>query len=115
MSPQLLGLVRQLDAARDRAKKLAEVPEGLFMRRPWPDQWSIAENLLHLDLTSKAYLPVLEEAAARGRREGDHGQVPFRLDFWGLALKGYMEPRLLLWRPWWEQISSHLVTIHFPR
>ncbi len=93
MSPQLLDLVRQLDAASDRAKKLAEgLPEGSLMRRPWPDQWSIAENLRHLDLTSNAFLPVLEEAAARGRREGDHGQGPFRLDFWGLALKWYLEP-----------------------
>ncbi|MFN0170131.1 MAG: DinB family protein [Bryobacteraceae bacterium] len=93
MSPQLLNLVGQLDAASERAKKLVEgLPEEALLRRPWPDRWSIAENLQHLDLTSKAYFPILDEAAARGLREADYGNRPFRLDFWGFALKWYLEP-----------------------
>jgi len=90
---QLPELLTQLDAATSRAKVLAGRLDGAaFVRRPADGRWSAAEHLAHLNLTAEAYLPLLDEALERGRRENLRGQPPFQLDLWGRMLKAYLEP-----------------------
>jgi len=61
----------ELDAARRRAHDIAEtLAPSQWNARPGPDDWSVTECLAHLNLTSRAFLPLLDEAIGRGRAEG---------------------------------------------
>jgi hypothetical protein len=48
------------------------------VRRPAPDQWSVADCLAHLAATTRVYLPVLDAAIAKGRAAGRTSAAPFR-------------------------------------
>jgi DinB superfamily len=77
MHPQLQAVQDEFTAAQSRLHTLSEaVPEALWRRRPDPDHWSMAECVGHLNLTSSAYLPVVREALASGRKH--KGQAPGR-------------------------------------
>ena len=52
-------------------------------RRPSRARWSVAENLIHLTLSSEAYLPIWREALERARAEAKTGLEPYELDAWG--------------------------------
>ena len=60
--------------------------------RPPSGGWSAGECLLHLNLTSERFAPVLEEAVARARAEGLTGTGSFRLDVVGWLLCRLLEP-----------------------
>ncbi|MES1245171.1 MAG: DinB family protein [Acidobacteriota bacterium] len=93
LPPQLLALEAELAEARSRAHRLAAgLPAEDWSRRPAPQRWSIGEQVVHLNLTSRAYLPRLEEALAKAREEGLVGDGPFRRDFLGWVLGRLMEP-----------------------
>jgi len=64
--PQLQSIAAEFRAATDRMHKLvATVPEQLWARRANAERWSVAECVSHLNLTSAAYLPLLDDALAR--------------------------------------------------
>ena len=68
MHIQLVEIEEQLAAATARVKALAKgVSDEQWQRRPRPGSWSAAECIEHLNLTSVAYLPILEEALGRAR------------------------------------------------
>lgn len=93
LSPQLQAVVEELEEARSRARRLAEgLDPAIWGMRPGPERWSIAEQIIHLNLTSKAYVPVIEEALRRGREQGRTGPGPFRRDFIGWLLGRMIEP-----------------------
>ena len=60
--------------------------------RPASNKWSVAECLVHLNLTSEAYLPVWRAALTEARARGLAGAGPFRLDFWGKVFTWFLEP-----------------------
>lgn len=71
MNRQLAALIQDLEAAQDRLDRLAhETGSRAWNTRPDPDRWSPAECIAHLNLSSRAILPVLREgiAAARTRQ-----------------------------------------------
>ncbi len=73
MHPQLQAVTDELVAARAHLHRLAaSTPETRWAVRPHPDRWSAGECVAHLNLTARAYLPLidqgLEEAAALERR-----------------------------------------------
>jgi hypothetical protein len=74
----------------------AGLPAGIWTLRPAPERWSIAEQILHLNLASQAYVPVVEEALARGRDNGLFGDGPYRRDFLGWMLARLVEPPVRL-------------------
>lgn len=94
---QLRDLIGELEAARERAHRLAAgLPPETWSRRPQPERWSIAEQIAHLSLTSRAYLPLIEGALEQARERGLSGEGPFRRDFLGWLLGRMMEPPVRL-------------------
>jgi hypothetical protein len=68
LHPQLAEVVGSLDEASSRLRRLAgELPPERWSARRDPDRWSVAECVAHLNLTSRAYLPLLMEALAEAR------------------------------------------------
>jgi DinB superfamily len=96
-APQLRDLIGELDAARARAHRLAGgFPPEDWARRPQPERWSMAEQIVHLSLTSRAFLPLIEGALEEAREQGRFGDGPFRRDFLGWLLGRMIEPPVRL-------------------
>ncbi len=60
--------------------------------RPHPEKWSIAENLIHLRITTECFLPSVRGALADCRRKQLSNPGPFRLGLYGRLLVRYVEP-----------------------
>jgi len=89
---QLLELREQLKAASAAATELVHGLSREQMRqRPRVKAWSVAECLVHLNLTSTAYLPILTVAIENAHLDRIHGQGPFRMDYKGRILKWMCE------------------------
>ncbi len=81
MHLQLQAIIAEFDSAQARLHTLAQrVPEPDWHRRADPGRWSMAECLAHLNLTSKAYLPLLKEALELGRRSSTPAPRRYRRD-----------------------------------
>ncbi len=80
---------QEIQEARQRAEAL---PSGLtpkqFTTQPEAGEWSVAECILHLNVTAAVMQPLMQNAMAQGRQEKKMGAGPF-----GIGLKG----RLLVW------------------
>jgi hypothetical protein len=97
LPPQLRTLETELAEAQSRAHQLVEgLPAEDWNRRPAPQRWSIGEQIIHLNLTTHAYLPPLEEALAKARESGLTGEGPFRRGFFGWLLERLTEPPVRL-------------------
>jgi len=95
-APQIVDLA-VLDAGfraiSEQARKLVStLGVERVTERPRPNSWSVAECLLHLNITSEAYLPVWREAFREGRDRGWTGTGPFKLDLWGRVFVWVLEP-----------------------
>jgi hypothetical protein len=94
---QLTRVGRELEEARRRAHDLTSaLDHERWARRPRPDRWSVAEGLIHLNLTSRAFLPLVREAIATGRNLRLFAAGPYRRDFVGWCLSWAMEPPVRL-------------------
>lgn len=63
LHPQLAAVVWQFEAAQGRLHELeARTPDDKWVARSRPDRWSVGECIAHLNLTSKAYVPLLRAA-----------------------------------------------------
>jgi hypothetical protein len=81
MHPQLETVVREFAEAEARLEVLAAaVPAGWWTRRADPDRWSIAECVAHLNLTAKAFLPLVRTAIEQARTIGGSAPARFRRD-----------------------------------
>jgi hypothetical protein len=93
LAPQLERIVQELEAARGRAHAhAAPLTEEGWRRRPAPGQWAVAECLIHLNLTSEAFLPLIREAIDTGRARHLVGVGPFRRDPVGWFVYRMTEP-----------------------
>jgi len=93
MHPQLLEIERELARSSDQARALvAAVDEERFHNRPEADRWSIADCLVHLNLTTSAFLPLIDTALEAWRILGRRAPARFRLDFTGWLLCWISEP-----------------------
>jgi hypothetical protein len=91
--PQPAGLADELRAATDRARALAKgLDEQAFACRPVPQRWSPAECVAHLNLTTRVFLPVIDDALARGRASGRQPTGRYRRDLVGFLLAQSLEP-----------------------
>ena len=89
---QLLELREQLKAASAAATELVHGLSREQMRqRPRVKAWSVAECLVHLNLTSTAYLPILTVAIENAHLDRIYGRGPFRMDYKGRILKWMLE------------------------
>jgi len=79
MHPQLQEIVDELHSASEWVSRLASGwSEEEWGRRPAEGSWSAAECVAHLNLTSKAYQPILVEGIARARAIGGGAPRRFR-------------------------------------
>ncbi|MFN2317993.1 MAG: DinB family protein [Gemmatimonadales bacterium] len=71
MHPQLEQLAEEFLEALDRLHLLADgVAANRWAYRTDPKRWSVAECVAHLNLSSAAYLPLLERAVAEAKAIG---------------------------------------------
>jgi len=93
MHPQLTGIAEEFLAALDQLHGLAEsVPTANWPRRRDPARWSVAECVAHLNLTSRAYLPLLSHAIDEARALGGPAPTRYRRDPVGWLLWVTMGP-----------------------
>ena len=93
LHPRLQVIEKELAAATTRAARLVDkVDEIGFRRRPESGHWAIAECLEHLNLTTRAHLPRIDEALEIGRLLPARSPRRLRRDFTGWLL-------CLIWEP----------------
>lgn len=84
---QLARIRRELeDAGRGAHDVAALVDEEQWSARPGPDQWSVAECLVHLNLTSQAFRPLIRDALGRARASDPSSHTGHRMDLLGRLL-----------------------------
>lgn len=93
LHPQLQEVAEELLAALDRLHALRDaVPSEAWARRPDPARWSVAECVAHLNLTTAAYLPLLDSALAEARRLDRPAPRRYRRGLAGWLLWAIMGP-----------------------
>lgn len=71
MHRQLAALVEEYRSATVRLHALKElVPDARWTERPAPGEWSVAECVAHLNLSSEAMLPRVRDAVSAARALG---------------------------------------------
>jgi hypothetical protein len=93
MHQQLQQIVDSLDSAQARLRRLADgVAVEAWTRRPAPDAWSAVECVEHLNLTSRAYIPLLRSALAEARELRAETPNRYKRDFVGAFLGAMIGP-----------------------
>jgi hypothetical protein len=86
-------LEAEINEATARARRLIDTTDGQhFTVRPHPGSWSAAECLAHLTLSSKSFVPVLEQAITQARSRGLQSDKPPKMDLLGQVLRWFLEP-----------------------
>ena len=93
MHAQIAEIIAQLDRATAAARTLAaSMDDAGFARRPAPDKWSPAECIAHLNLTTEAYLPLLDAVIGANAATPRSDAVRYRKDLFGWLLAWMLEP-----------------------
>ena len=93
MHPELTDVVLAFERARAKLHALAnDLPVERWAERADPERWSVAECVAHLNLTSHAYLPLMQQAIADGRRMIDAAPARHRRDPVGWLLSNVVGP-----------------------
>lgn len=96
MQLQLQRVYEAFERAREHLRRLAEHDEARWAERPEPGRWSAVECVAHLNLTSEAYLRVIDDGLARAERLPAGAHVRYRLGPVGWMLLASMAPWLRL-------------------
>lgn len=81
MQAQLAAIIAEFEGAQARLHHLdAAVPSERWNTRADPMAWSVGECIAHLNLTSKAYIPLLRAALAEGSTLGPAKHGRYRMD-----------------------------------
>jgi hypothetical protein len=93
MQPQLAEIVADLESGQARLHRLAgQLPDARWKSRPGPDRWSAAECVEHLNLTSRAYIPLLRRALETAPRSPENATRRHRRDFLGWLVGAMVGP-----------------------
>ena len=94
MKKSLDEIRAEVDAVNEEAQKVcAGLTEEQLGWRPQPGKWSIAENLVHLNITTQLYVPHIQKALSRAREKGLAGNGSFDLGVIGKwFVVDYLEP-----------------------
>jgi hypothetical protein len=83
----------ELSAATERARTLVDnTPGRLFTVRPALTQWSAAECLAHLSISTEMFLPTLRKTLDAARTHHLTGTGTPRMDVLGRILRWFLEP-----------------------
>jgi hypothetical protein len=81
---QLAAVIETLESAQSRLRSLADkVSDKEWSKRPGPDRWSAAGCVEHLNLPSRAYLPLLRAAPVDARGIGGDPRTRYKRDALG--------------------------------
>lgn len=81
MHPQLVAIVDEFERAQERLHRLADrTDDDAWAARPHADAWSAAECVAHLNLTSRAYVPLVRGALAERRASSGTAPARYRRD-----------------------------------
>ena len=93
MQIQLAEIIESLNSAQSRLRRFTDtLPESGWSKRPGPDRWSAAECVEHLNLTSRAYLPLLRDASAIAREIRRSPKKHYRRDALGWFMSMMIGP-----------------------
>src|SRR5207249_8258255 len=93
MHPQLQLVADEYRSAQARLHDLVHaVPDGQWGKRSDPARWSVAECVAHLNITSLAYVPLLQHAVSRARMLERRSPSRYRRDPSGWLLWATMGP-----------------------
>ena len=93
MKKSLDEIRSEVAAVSANAQKLcAGLTEEQLSWRPQPGKWSIAENLVHLNVTTQLYVPHIRRAVERARQRTLDGSGAFDLGLMGNLFVSYLEP-----------------------
>src|SRR5688572_20151907 len=81
MHPQLAAIVADFERAQARVHRLLErVPADRWGARADPQSWSVGECVAHLNLTSRAFLPLIRRGLDDARTLGAPAPARYRRD-----------------------------------
>lgn len=93
LSAELEDCRRQFEANRREAASLcAALGAEQFNWRPGRGRWSIAECLVHLNISAAVYGPQIDAAIERGQERGLFASGPFRYGFLSRWFRSSLEP-----------------------
>lgn len=93
MQEQLAEVVESLESAQTQLRSLTDkLSEKDWSRRPGPNQWSAAGCVEHLNLTSRAYVPLLRDAIAEAREIGGASRKHYKRDALGWFMSMMIGP-----------------------
>jgi hypothetical protein len=83
----------ELSEATSRAWQLVRSTDGrLFTVRPTAQDWSAAECLAHLSLSSEEFLPIIQKAIHEAREKGLTSNRKPAMDVVGRTFRWFLEP-----------------------
>jgi hypothetical protein len=83
----LARIVREFREAASQLHLLVDgLPDDIWARRNDPNRWSVAECVAHLNLTGRAYVPLLREALDNARSLPERDPRRYRRDLIGWVL-----------------------------
>ena len=81
MHEQLGNILRQLKSAETHLRRVAhDTPDARWAVRRDPERWSVAECVAHLNLTGRAYVPLLRAGLDDARALGTPAPRRYRRD-----------------------------------
>src|SRR3954463_3933376 len=93
MQKQLAALVESLESAQGKLRSLADnVPDSSWKKHPEPHAWSAADCVEHLNLTSRAYVPLLRTAIAEARLLRRPASQQYSMDLVGRVFAFMVRP-----------------------
>ena len=93
MHIQLTSILDQFDTVQARLHRFADnLTETRWVERADPARWSVAECVAHLNLTGRAYLPLLREALEEASSRDEPPPARYRRDPMGWMLSLAMGP-----------------------
>jgi hypothetical protein len=97
LNSEIERLLYQNEVVRaDGCGLAADLDNARFNWSPQPGRWSVAQCLEHLNVTHRAWLPLLEAAADKGRREGVIHNGPYTYGFLSRLFLRVLEPPVKL-------------------
>ena len=93
MQKQLAAIIESLEAAQGKLRSLSDnASAAQWSMHPASDAWSAADCVEHLNLTSRAYIPLLRTAIAEARSIHAEESRAYHMDFPGRLLAFMMRP-----------------------
>jgi hypothetical protein len=94
LQKQLRAIADSLESAQSQLRRLSDkISDKDWNKPPGPSRWSAAECVEHLNLTSKAYVPLLRDAVSRARKSSDPPRKHYRRDPLGWLMSMMIGPR----------------------